>query len=497
MKIFLIILIHIFLCIFFFEYTIDDAYICFRYARNFAHGYGLVYNIDERVEGYSNFLWTLIIGILIKLGLDPLLSAKVLGILLNSINVYLTYFLFKKCTITQGIIENNITHNSIISAFLVATYPPFIVSSIHGLETSLFTFFLLVSTIFFVKSILTPYFQLLTSISLSFLCLTRHDGILFFFFSCIYYLIQNSIIKEEKEKEKVRHSFKTIFSFILPFVLIYGSYYILRSIYYSDIFPNTFYAKSGGTFSLAIRGLQYISWFLKTLGGYLFIILCFPVIFEFSQKFILKIFFSIILIRMLFHIYAGGSWGIEPFRFLIPIVPFVYIIFVEGIERIKKSLNLSPLFIYIAVILLFANNISFIQELKYVQYGNGLKNAHIPLGKWFYENTPINTKIGIDDAGAIAYYSQRYCIDMLGICDKHIGKLKGEFYKKFDTDYILSKDLDYIVLIGEKEIPEKNTFPLPNDEYLFNNKYFHEKYKHIKTYKFEERYYLHVFIKSV
>ncbi len=43
---------------------VDDAFISFRYARNFADGYGLVWNLGERVEGYTNFLWTLVIGLL-------------------------------------------------------------------------------------------------------------------------------------------------------------------------------------------------------------------------------------------------------------------------------------------------------------------------------------------------------------------------------------------------------------------------------------------------
>ena len=41
----------------------DDAFITFRYAANLAHGHGLVFNPGERVEGYSNFLWTVLLGI--------------------------------------------------------------------------------------------------------------------------------------------------------------------------------------------------------------------------------------------------------------------------------------------------------------------------------------------------------------------------------------------------------------------------------------------------
>lgn len=42
-----------------FWFLCDDAYITFRYGRNWARGYGLTFNPDgSPVEGYSNFLWT-------------------------------------------------------------------------------------------------------------------------------------------------------------------------------------------------------------------------------------------------------------------------------------------------------------------------------------------------------------------------------------------------------------------------------------------------------
>lgn len=40
----------------------DDAYISLRYAENFVAGKGLVWNEGEYVEGYTNFLWTLLIS---------------------------------------------------------------------------------------------------------------------------------------------------------------------------------------------------------------------------------------------------------------------------------------------------------------------------------------------------------------------------------------------------------------------------------------------------
>src|SRR5215208_1233784 len=54
-----------------YPFVIDDAFISFRYAANLAHGHGLVFNPGERVEGYTDFLWTVLIAAFMKVGIDP------------------------------------------------------------------------------------------------------------------------------------------------------------------------------------------------------------------------------------------------------------------------------------------------------------------------------------------------------------------------------------------------------------------------------------------
>ena len=44
------------------EWGADDAYISFRYAENLAGGHGLVFNAGERVEGYTNFLYVVVLA---------------------------------------------------------------------------------------------------------------------------------------------------------------------------------------------------------------------------------------------------------------------------------------------------------------------------------------------------------------------------------------------------------------------------------------------------
>ena len=61
-------------------WTCDDAFISFRYAQNLVHGDGLVYNAGERVEGYTNLLWTLAVAAGTAAGFDPIGLAARLGL---------------------------------------------------------------------------------------------------------------------------------------------------------------------------------------------------------------------------------------------------------------------------------------------------------------------------------------------------------------------------------------------------------------------------------
>src|SRR5437899_1439902 len=58
----------------------DDAFIGLRYARNLISGHGLVWNGGERVEGYTNGLFTLLEGLLGATGVDLIVASRVINI---------------------------------------------------------------------------------------------------------------------------------------------------------------------------------------------------------------------------------------------------------------------------------------------------------------------------------------------------------------------------------------------------------------------------------
>ncbi|NNF05745.1 MAG: hypothetical protein HKN21_03200, partial [Candidatus Eisenbacteria bacterium] len=59
---------------------VDDAFISFRYAERFGDGLGLTFNDGEAVEGFSNPLWTLLLGVLSATGIAPHQIAPILSL---------------------------------------------------------------------------------------------------------------------------------------------------------------------------------------------------------------------------------------------------------------------------------------------------------------------------------------------------------------------------------------------------------------------------------
>src|SRR5258708_3544166 len=60
--------------------AVDDAYISYVYAHNAILGHGLTFNPGERVEGFSNFLWTAMMLPIVGGGFDVGRISGALGV---------------------------------------------------------------------------------------------------------------------------------------------------------------------------------------------------------------------------------------------------------------------------------------------------------------------------------------------------------------------------------------------------------------------------------
>ena len=79
-----------------YDITWDDSLIFYRYADNFINGHGLVYNPGEFVEGFSSFLWTLLLALGGFVGIGIPVVARWLGVLFALGSVVIVFNLGKK-----------------------------------------------------------------------------------------------------------------------------------------------------------------------------------------------------------------------------------------------------------------------------------------------------------------------------------------------------------------------------------------------------------------
>jgi arabinofuranosyltransferase len=127
----------------FHTYTIDDAFISFRYARNLIDGHGLVYNLGERVEGYTNFSWTMLIAAALAAGVDPEWFTAVLGGAFGLGTIVLTYRLAERLLPMSPV--------PCVATWLLASSPGACGHAVFGLETSMFAFLIVAGILAFLR----------------------------------------------------------------------------------------------------------------------------------------------------------------------------------------------------------------------------------------------------------------------------------------------------------------------------------------------------------
>jgi arabinofuranosyltransferase len=213
----------------------DDAYISLRYARNLVEGHGLVFNPGERVEGYSNFSWTLMMAGSMAAGLDALRVQRIFGAVCGAGLVVLLPFLSR---VVRG--HWRPAWDGLAALFL-STSITLGAWSGSGLEAA---FFSLSGWLGFLAVVVgRPW---LAAGALSVALLTRPEAPLFVAVAGLYVLLQ--------ARFEQRHSWR---SYLLPLGAIGAvlvAYHGWRLSYFGYPFPNTYYVKGAGGLTMAEFG---------------------------------------------------------------------------------------------------------------------------------------------------------------------------------------------------------------------------------------------------
>lgn len=414
-------------------YMIDDAFIFYRYAENWANGYGLVYNVNEYVEGYSSFLWValLAIGALFSFSIPqfaPIMNLFI-GIMCIFLMNYITGFInFSRPQLT-GIV---------ISLIYICSYGVYLYG-ISGMDTLLFSLILLSTLIILHKSLVYKKYIFIIPF-LILLNITRVEGPLY---STVLMIILIYIDYKETKSISRQLIMVTVVFIILTILL-----FIVRYLIYNEILPATIQAKGYASYSLKkfifegdIRALKefliVIKSGIKYISPLFYIGIWLPFILvkkEDKKEYILWLIISSIVVNIFVSIIAGGDW--MPFhRHFIPSLPLIIILIAWAIDSIINSyrkVSYQRRFIITCIILIIGVSwiVFIIHPLEFIKKHNpNLKVISLQQLGIFLRNIPASTILMTDRAGILPYYAgiNVYVRDFFGLTDIHNAKYGDVF----------------------------------------------------------------------
>ncbi len=413
----------------------DDSYISYHYAENLARGDGLVFNPGERVEGYSNFLYVLMM--VPAFWLTSRDGVYFYSVLLNLLCALVALWLFSEY-LRRELGEGSAAVGSLLFALCL----PLWVAVASGMETALVLLLSLAVWFAVERVALEPARR-----SVNLLCLlmvlsvlARVDGFLIAGIALAYLLL--------------KRRFRAALFCVVTLGIAGAAYEGWRYAYYGALLPTPYYVKVAGLLSMRVKHafleLGKIALFeglFPYLLAFLFVVV--EVLREFAKaregrldglKF--ETLFAVCWVS--YWIYIGGDhfWD----RFLV-------ILFPMGIFALLKYLGASASRRSVAfvVVLLAVLQVGppFALDPRF-RYVFNKYDSWIGLGKFLGERFPGRT-LATGAIGKVPFFSGLYTIDMLGLADPvivHRPAATEAFepgHIKFDADYVFSRKPDLIV----------------------------------------------------
>lgn len=442
----------------------DDAYITLRTVDNFINGYGLTWNVNERVEVYTHPLWMLLLSFFYFFTHEAYLT---------TIFVSLALVLFTLIYLQSKIKP---LHHFILVFLTLGFSNAFVDFATSGLENVLnYVLFTLFFFQFFdKKGPKDNYFRIVFLAGL--IGMTRLDLLLMILPLLIYVFFQQS---------NKWQAIKVGLLGVSPLIV----WEIFSYIYYGFMFPNTAYAKLNNGVpgnELLLQGVLYLLATIKRDPLTLLVILL-AIIFGFSTKNIVLRLWSLGIIFYLAYVMKiGGDFMIG--RFLtVPFLVSVLLLFQSFIRKqnIPKTIMTGILVITLGMIspiptfrqfhpdgffegfhgiaderdvyfrgtgLLRYNDFNGEPYIVWVDQGKDLKNLSKTFGKQVF---------AFEYVGFLGYYAGKdvYIIDTLGIGNAYLAHQPmedisnwriGHYKREVTEDYIQSLDQGRNVIQDEE-----------------------------------------------
>ena len=391
------------------RFTVDDAFITWRYGKNFVDFGFWAYNPThfDLTQAYTNPLYAFLSIVPAYLKFDTVLFFKLVS-LINL--VIFTKYLFRYFK------------NNLLVYFLIVM-PATIIHCFAGLETFLFVSVLTFAFISIYKEQLKQ-----SSFALILLNLVRPEAwlltVLFSAFEIGRYYLQYKILDKGRSTENLKMNVATLFMPILTLFI----YLALNWLYFDDILPNTFYIKSGGMFSL--RRLEE---YLLYIGP---LLIALVVIGRRERLIYICLFLLVLSVK-----YASSDLTMNyanrfGYHLVFPsLILSCYILSdVSNYEGTSEGIigkNIvqftMKLAMFLALLLYTYRSINTRDDLLHLaNYYPRILNCHSALGKLLTsEEFADLDSYSFGDAGLLGFHSGKIQLDNIGLASRSIGRIGG------------------------------------------------------------------------
>jgi arabinofuranosyltransferase len=424
-------------------YMCDDSLIVARYAERLIEGHGLTWTDGERVEGYSNLLWTISIAGIGALGLDVLDAARLLGILCTAAVFVALAWAHAPRSVAEVVPPT-------VAATMFASAGPVGVWAIGGLEPSM-----VAATLAWALVAVFPIVDgedqsnrraLLVGLPLALLCWTRPDGPLF---TAVFAGV--TVLLLELRREGFRLALRMT---VLP-VLAVAIQLAFRLIYYGDWLPNPAYIKARVARERLADGVAYIvgawEWMVPAL-----VLVALSLAISFARKHQRG--------RSILLLCCFGAWAVyviaiggDTFagrRHWVPLWLLLAFMVAPGLDWVVRQ---KRVWLTLVVALGSLAAVGWLNDLqrreptvrqakRQTWQWEGEVLARV-LGEGFRAEQPL---MAVTAAGTMPYFSKLPSLDMLGLNDRHIARQRPEqagdlAHDHADGAYVLDREPDLIV----------------------------------------------------
>lgn len=433
-------------------YTADDAFISFRYARQFALGHGLVFNIGEQVEGYSTFSWVLLLGTLNYFGFDIPLAAKMINLVLV-FGVALTLAAW-------SLRRQDAPDRLPWAALLLATDGAFGYWGANGMEVPLVTALLLVAGIVHLRELQQPGRLPFSALAFAALALSRPEGALFWGLAATQRVFDGW--HRADGWASLWGRIGRDWRWYALFAVIVGLFLMWRHSYYGAWLPNTVAVKSGIRPRSLLEGVLTTFQFVGPRAAVL-VLIGVGLWAAGWRTWPRWVVWAALLLagNTVFVVLAGGDW--MPYdRFWVVILPWLYALLAWSLPQIGRRIGRGDALVAVVAAFLMLVQLGGSLVAGLTTSTPAINNAGPFASRWLRHVAHPGDVVASSNIGAIGYYNMELVIvDMVGLTDAHIAHTparfpggllgRGDGFGHWDSAYVLSRQPRFIEIAGVNE----------------------------------------------